>query len=168
MQKTDTRLLVRQAWMELYQATGRAPNDAAVKEWLVKREGVSRNSTTVSQELQTIRRDAEQAYFETTMLPGLKLGLPTELALAASQFLAELLKAGRSEAASRVAEAQSEVRRAAIEIEALEERLKDRDKQLERRSAELAALRERIAKEAAASSSIEGVVRKRPAQQGRK
>ncbi len=167
MRIIDTRQLVRQAWIEIYQATGEAPNDAAVKEWFVKKEGGSRNNNVVSKELQAIRREAEQGYFDNLTMPGLKLEFPRDLAAVASQFFSELVKgarahagqelsvererlasearAVRSDAEARVAQAQTEAQTATARAQTLEALLRDRDDALRRQEAELASLQEQVA-----------------------
>jgi chromosome segregation ATPase len=163
---TDTRSLVRQAWLELFGAHGCAPNDAAVKTWLTEKTGSARNSNTVSTELQAIRREAERRHFDAQVLPGLPPDFPEELVPIASQCFAELLNAGkawaaaalsshraeleqhaaaaREQAAADVAGAQSALTQARAEVLALADRLSDRDRQIEAGALETSALRGRV------------------------
>ena len=113
---SDTRDLVRQAWVEIYQATGSAPNDAQAKEWLIGHVGSSRNNTTVSQELQAIRRNAEKTYFDSLAMPGLAADYPPELVQSTSKVFSELLASARAWAASTFDEQRVELQRQAQEI----------------------------------------------------
>lgn len=163
---SDTRDLVRQAWLEIYQASGSAPNDAQVKEWLIGQVGSSRNNTTVSQELQAIRRNAEKTYFESLVMPGLAADYPQELVHSTSKFFSELLVNAKSWALSAYDEQRTELQRQTQEMkeaadlevrvaveasgeakaanEALMQSLGQHEATIERQQAETAALQQLV------------------------
>jgi hypothetical protein len=162
----STREWVREAWFEIYSETGQAPNDAKIKDWLVAKTGGQRNNTVISKELQAIRQEAEAYYFNGKVMPDLPAEFPTELVLPVSQFVSELLKtaklwaenalearrteiekeitAVRQAASVAVATAQQEAVEARAEAARLNDCLNDRERAIERATAEIASHQTRV------------------------
>lgn len=142
---TDTRELVNLCWLEIFAKTGKAPNDAQVKEWLLARVGSARNGNTISQELQAIRARAERALFESISMPGLPPSIPDELRAGVSGLFAQMVQSCRdfaageftaereriqSQAAADVQAAEAIAAQARSEVSALSEKVQQQESEI--------------------------------------